>query len=108
MLERARREVPSEDIELGATEDAVDERLHAAERREALRRALASVPAHEQRLMGMLLGEREPSYDEISASLGIPKGSIGPTRGRCLARLRCDARLAGVVHGRPPPGHDLS
>lgn len=30
----------------------------------------------------------EPSYDEISEWLGIPKGSIGPTRNRCLQQLR--------------------
>lgn len=34
-----------------------------------------------------LVGE-EPGYDEISAQLGIPKGSIGPTRNRCLQQLR--------------------
>ncbi len=28
------------------------------------------------------------SYAEISGQLGLPVGSIGPTRGRCLARLR--------------------
>lgn len=29
-----------------------------------------------------------PAYEEISAALDIPIGSIGPTRGRALARLR--------------------
>ena len=38
--------------------------------------------------MRSLFDEQEPSYDEISQLLGIPKGSIGPIRGRCLARLR--------------------
>jgi DNA-directed RNA polymerase specialized sigma24 family protein len=28
------------------------------------------------------------SYEDISDELGLPIGSIGPTRGRCLARLR--------------------
>ena len=41
------------------------------------------------------------SYDEISAVLGMPKGSIGPTRGRCIARLRDDRHLTEAVLGRP-------
>jgi hypothetical protein len=36
-------------------------------------------------------------YDEIAAQLDLPVGSIGPIRGRCLARLRRDARLRQVV-----------
>ena len=38
--------------------------------------------------MDMLLADPSLSYDEISQRLGIPIGSIGPTRGRCVARLR--------------------
>jgi DNA-directed RNA polymerase specialized sigma24 family protein len=30
----------------------------------------------------------EPSYEDVAASLGIPVGSVGPTRARCLKRLR--------------------
>jgi RNA polymerase sigma factor (sigma-70 family) len=29
-----------------------------------------------------------PDYTAVSAALGMPVGSIGPTRGRCLAKLR--------------------
>ena len=29
-----------------------------------------------------------PDYAELARSLGMPQGSIGPTRGRCLAKLR--------------------
>lgn len=35
----------------------------------------------------------KPDYAQIAESLGMPVGSIGPTRGRCLAKLR--AQLAG-------------
>jgi DNA-directed RNA polymerase specialized sigma24 family protein len=42
-----------------------------------------------RRLLTLLfLDPDEPSYEEISAQLGIPKGSIGPTRNRCLQQLR--------------------
>jgi hypothetical protein len=45
----------------------------------------------------MLFAETEPSYGEISAELDMPIGSIGPTRARCLARLRRDGGLQRVA-----------
>jgi DNA-directed RNA polymerase specialized sigma24 family protein len=36
----------------------------------------------------MLVADSAPSYEQIGAALGMPIGSIGPTRGRALARLR--------------------
>jgi DNA-directed RNA polymerase specialized sigma24 family protein len=36
----------------------------------------------------MLMADPPVSYAEISDQLGVPVGSIGPTRGRCLAQLR--------------------
>ena len=38
-------------------------------------------------LMALYLEEPRPSYEEISARAGMPVGSIGPTRARCLQRL---------------------
>ena len=105
-----RREVPVDEPIAGreADECRIDDELLEAEQREALRRAVDGVPEHERKLMQLLLQEPPLSYDEISATLGIPKGSIGPTRGRCVARLRGDRHLASVIHGRPMPGHDLA
>jgi RNA polymerase sigma factor (sigma-70 family) len=42
----------------------------------------------DQRLLGMLMAEPPYSYDQISRVLDIPRGSIGPMRARCFARLR--------------------
>lgn len=39
-------------------------------------------------LQALYLDERQPSYAEVSERLGVPLGSIGPTRIRCLKRLR--------------------
>jgi DNA-directed RNA polymerase specialized sigma24 family protein len=40
-------------------------------------------------LLAMLFWETpSPSYDEAAARLGMPIGSLGPTRGRCLEKLR--------------------
>ena len=49
---------------------------------------MAHLPHLWQRLMNMLMSDPPASYAEISDELGLPVGSIGPTRGRCLARLR--------------------
>ena len=40
-----------------------------------------------------------PDYRAVAAELGMPVGSIGPTRGRCLAKLR--ALLADDPEGSP-------
>jgi hypothetical protein len=40
-----------------------------------------------------------PDHDVVAAQLGMPRGSIGPTRGRCLAKLR--ALLASSAEGNP-------
>lgn len=49
-----------------------------------------------RRLLRVLLADPPPSYDEVSAALDMPVGSIGPTRGRCLRRLHDLAVAAGI------------
>lgn len=58
------------------------------ERAGAVRRAFALLPPHCQRLLSILTKDDQWSYKEISEALAMPIGSIGPTRGRCLERLR--------------------
>jgi RNA polymerase sigma factor (sigma-70 family) len=65
-----------------------DEDHWRAERHAALQRGLAELPSRQRDLLVLLLSDPPLSYDEISARLGIPKGSIGPTRARALCRLR--------------------
>jgi RNA polymerase sigma factor (sigma-70 family) len=66
----------------------VDERLLADESAQVVRDALSHLPGRWQRLLEMLMADPPVPYTEISDQLGLPIGSIGPTRGRCLARLR--------------------
>jgi RNA polymerase sigma factor (sigma-70 family) len=66
----------------------VDERLLAEERAKAVRAAVATLPTRSQQLLELLMADPPVSYTEISDQLGLPIGSIGPTRGRCLDRLR--------------------
>jgi RNA polymerase sigma factor (sigma-70 family) len=85
------------DAELDATmacQPAVDERLLAEERAEAVRAAVATLPTRSQQLLELLMADPPVSYTEISDQLGVPIGSIGPTRGRCLERLRLILQLA--------------
>ena len=69
-------------------EPDVDERLLAEERAQTVREALSRLPWQWQRLLELLMSDPPASYAEISDQLGLPVGSIGPTRGRCLERLR--------------------
>jgi RNA polymerase sigma factor (sigma-70 family) len=93
-----RREDPVERL---PTEPAIapegPARLEAAERSAALTGALQSLPRRDRELMRMLAGDDDASYTEISEALDMPVGSIGPTRARCLARLRQNRRLALVA-----------
>jgi RNA polymerase sigma factor (sigma-70 family) len=66
----------------------IDERLLADERAQVVRDALARLPRRWQRLLEMLMADPPVPYADISDELGLPVGSIGPTRGRCLAQLR--------------------
>jgi len=66
-----------------------DELLEDWARQEVLARALARLQTRcRQLLIFLFLDDREPDYADISVQLGIPKGSIGPTRNRCLQQLR--------------------
>ena len=78
-----------DDLEsVAAREPEVDERLLAVERAQVVRDALTRLPRRSQRLLEMLMADPPVPYTEISDQLGLPIGSIGPTRGRCLTQLR--------------------
>jgi RNA polymerase sigma factor (sigma-70 family) len=75
----------------------IDEEILMAERNAALRAAFAELPPKCQRLLGMLTTDPPCSYTEISHTLEIAVGSIGPQRARCLERLRKSSVLAGLA-----------
>jgi RNA polymerase sigma factor (sigma-70 family) len=107
VLQLATREVPTEhaigdevhDLDSHADHDP----LAAAERSAAIHAALDSLPARERTLLTLLSREPAPSYEEAAAELGVPLGSVGPTRGRALARLRRHPRLR-ALRGPEPGG----
>jgi len=71
--------------------------LLVAERDSVLREAFARLPEGYQRLLALLMADPPVPYTEISAKLGIRIGSIGPTRRRCLDRLRRDPAIARLM-----------
>jgi RNA polymerase sigma factor (sigma-70 family) len=73
-----------------------DDELIAAERHAALREAFSHLPPRCQRLIALLIEDPPLPYAEISARLGLPAGSIGPIRGRCLDRLRRHPAIAAL------------
>jgi RNA polymerase sigma factor (sigma-70 family) len=92
----AERELGAE-IRPGERAETVEQELLAAERHAALREAFADLPPRCQRLMALLTQDPPVPYAEISARLGIPVGSIGPNRSRCLDRLRRHPAIAGLA-----------
>ena len=65
------------------------QRLIAAdEQLQAFRSGLDQLGSSCQELLRLLCVDPPVSYEDVSAALDIPKGSIGPTRQRCLERLR--------------------
>lgn len=64
------------------------ETLLADEQASEVRRAVETLPKRWQQMLAMLMTDPPSSYAEISDKLGFPIGSIGPIRGRCMARLR--------------------
>ena len=77
-----------------------DRELIETERHELVRGALAELPDRPRRLMRVLVSRPELSYEEIGRMLGMPIGSIGPTRARALDRLRQSTELRALHAAR--------
>jgi len=77
--------------------------LLVAERHAALRDAFARLSPCCQRLLALLTADPPVPYAQISARLGFPVGSIGPSRSRCLEKLRRDPAVAALINADAPP-----
>ena len=75
-----------------------EQELLLTERHAALREAFSRLPPDCQRLIALLVEDPPVPYAQISATLGIPVGSIGPSRGRCLDKLRRDPAIAALIN----------
>ncbi len=91
VLRRSGRQVPTGDVPEVPAPDETDglvDALAAAEDRGAVLAAMDLLPARCQELLRLMTTEPPLSYDEIADVLGVRRGWIGPTRGRCIDRLR--------------------
>ncbi len=82
-------------------EPTSDEIVIEWEHASLVREALGQIDARCRTLLeSLFLREERPSYDAIAADFGIAVGSIGPTRARCLQRLKAELEGLGVVDAR--------
>jgi RNA polymerase sigma factor (sigma-70 family) len=82
---------PVEDEVLAAQPDldpSPEERAVTSDRHRTLWAAVRQLPERCQELLRVVAFVPRPSYAAVAEALGVPAGSIGPTRGRCLAKLR--------------------
>ena len=85
---RERTEAASARIRSDEPEGDPAEILERLEQAELIRDALDELPARcAELLRALYLDSRERSYQEAGKALGMPQGSVGPTRIRCLAQL---------------------
>jgi RNA polymerase sigma factor (sigma-70 family) len=78
----------------------VDERLLTGERDQVLWRLFQRLTPQCRELLRIVAHVDRPDYDLVAEALGRPRGSIGPTRGRCLAKLR-ELLLADPLWSQP-------
>jgi RNA polymerase sigma factor (sigma-70 family) len=81
-------------------DDVIDARLPAQsspegqvvedDQKAALWRALGRLPERCQKLLRIVAWEPRPDYSSVAEGLDMPIGSIGPTRRRCLDKLRVE------------------
>jgi RNA polymerase sigma factor (sigma-70 family) len=98
LLRKNGREVvePDAGIDVESGEPTPEAVVLDNERDRLLWLSLGEIPQRCQVLLRALASTPPPSYGDVSAALGMPIGSIGPTRARCLDHLK--KRL--LVHQR--------
>jgi RNA polymerase sigma factor (sigma-70 family) len=90
-VRRTTRDHRADDVVLGQlpdTQPAPEDRLLETDRRRRLWTAVDQLPARCQTLLRIVAFSPRPDYSAVGRALNMPEGSIGPTRGRCLAKLR--------------------
>jgi RNA polymerase sigma factor (sigma-70 family) len=93
LLRRRGRQLPADPLDPAAQQRDTaapepEETVLRAELRALVRAAFPQLPEPCRQLLALLMRDPPPTYDVISAELGMARGGIGPTRRRCLERLR--------------------
>ena len=95
---QATRQQPVEDETISRKlpdEPAPEEQVVLDDDNARLWSSLAKLSERCQKLLRIVAAESRPDYSVIATALDMPVGSIGPTRGRCLDKLRHELELAG-------------
>lgn len=82
------------DIESG---EQVDEALMREEVVALVREAIGQLPSRTQSMLSMLMQDTPRTYEEVAVALEVPVGTIGPTRGRAMRRLRSMLEASGAA-----------
>ena len=85
---------PAEQLDRVDAAPAVDAAVLADERNRVVWAAVGELGERCRQLLRLLMAADRPVYAEVAAAMNMPVGSIGPTRQRCLDRLR--SRIAGL------------
>lgn len=91
VVKRSDRVQPTEfddDDVVTPSRDLPEERVLREDGDSRLWQHIAELPERCQSLLRVIAFADRPDYAAVAKALGIPVGSIGPTRGRCLAKLR--------------------
>jgi len=94
--EQERPDARAESIDASDCGRSPEEQAVARDQDARVRAAFRRLPTADRRLLAYLMDSPHPSYADVSARLGMPVGSIGPTRARCLARLRHQLASVGI------------
>jgi RNA polymerase sigma factor (sigma-70 family) len=95
-----RKQLPAEQDLLAALPDlgpGSEDQVIIDDQRRALWAAISQLSPRCQELLRIVAFVPRPDYPAVAGKLGMPVGSVGPTRGRCLAKLR--DLLAGEAEG---------
>jgi RNA polymerase sigma factor (sigma-70 family) len=95
-----RKQIPTDQesfAELPVKGPGSEEQVVIEDQRRRLWAAIRRLSPRCQELLRIVAFVPRPDYAAVAAGLGMQIGSIGPTRGRCLAKLR--ALLAGDLEG---------
>jgi RNA polymerase sigma factor (sigma-70 family) len=88
----------ADDYEVASDDPAPDVNLERRQTIDAVAEALAELDPRCAELLQLLSADPAPSYEDISKMLDMPIGSIGPTRARCLQKLRNRPGIARIIH----------
>jgi len=96
------------ELAIPAAQAAIESNLERLEEQALVRLAMETLAPRCRRLLEALYYEDPaPAYADIARRLGVPMGSIGPTRARCFERLRAALSAlttdpAGITEGSRP------